>query len=138
MPTPGSAGESEPALVTTSATGAPRLGPDSPSNVFECADTATVEDTTQQHAEETKPTGRQRKARTDESADQGLHKKWTWLGVTRRLPRHTIDELVQSYRAGHSLASCSRLTGTPASTIKDALHKHDTPRPGGTHSTPNH
>ncbi|PSR70231.1 hypothetical protein C8258_04250 [Nocardia sp. MDA0666] len=102
--------------------------------------------------------------------------------IQRRLPRHTIDELVQTYRdgtttielarrydisktavlnlltregitrrhqpltdadidhlealylAGHPLASCSRLTGTPASTIKDALHKRGTlMRPTGGH-----
>ncbi|WP_063012716.1 hypothetical protein [Nocardia kruczakiae] len=104
--------------------------------------------------------------------------------IRRRLPRHTIDQLVQTYRggattlelaarydisktavlnlltregvtrrhqpltdadiehlehlylAGHSLASCSRLTGTPATTIKDALRERGTPmRPaGGNHN----
>ncbi|MFF0496540.1 hypothetical protein ACFYU5_09065 [Nocardia aobensis] len=60
-------------------------------------------------------------------------------GVTRRhqpLTDADIDHLENLYLAGHSLASCSRLTGTPASTIKDALHKRGTPmRPaGGNHN----
>ena len=51
-------------------------------------------------------------------------------GVTRRhqpLTDADIDHLERLYLAGHSLASCSRVTGTPASTIKDALHKRGTP-----------
>lgn len=58
-------------------------------------------------------------------------------GVTRRhqpLTDTDIDHLERLYLAGHSLASCSRLTGVPASTIKDALHKRGTPmRPAGGH-----
>lgn len=56
-------------------------------------------------------------------------------GVARRhqpLTDADVDHLERLYLAGHSLASCSRLTGTPASTIKDALHKRGTPmRPTG-------
>ncbi|PPJ23262.1 hypothetical protein C5F51_29415 [Nocardia nova] len=60
-------------------------------------------------------------------------------GVTRRhrpLTDADVDHLENLYLAGHSLASCTRLTGTPASTIKDALHKRGTPmRPaGGNHN----
>ncbi|PPJ36540.1 hypothetical protein C5E45_19115 [Nocardia nova] len=51
-------------------------------------------------------------------------------GITRRhqpLTDAEIDHLERLYLAGHSLISCSRLTGTPASTIKDALHTRGTP-----------
>lgn len=62
-------------------------------------------------------------------------------GITRRhqpLNDTDIDHLERLYLAGHSLVSCSRLTGAPASTIKDALHKRGTPmRPaGGTRNNP--
>ncbi|MGW5515652.1 hypothetical protein [Nocardia africana] len=57
--------------------------------------------------------------------------------VTRRhqpLTETDVDHLENLYLAGYSLASCSRVTGTPASTIKDALHKRGTPmRPAGGH-----
>ncbi|WP_036511090.1 MULTISPECIES: hypothetical protein [Nocardia] len=121
------------------------------------------------------PKRRQRKSATPPHAKPARN-------IQRRLPRHTIDQLVQDYRdgatalelaqrygisktavlnlltregvtrrhqpltdaegdhlerlylAGHSLTSCSRLTRTPASTIKDALHKRGTPmRPAGGH-----
>ncbi|MFF0496522.1 hypothetical protein ACFYU5_08975 [Nocardia aobensis] len=51
-------------------------------------------------------------------------------GITRRhqpLTDTDVDHLERLYLAGHSLTSCSRLTGAPASTIKDALHKRGTP-----------
>ncbi|SUA46429.1 Uncharacterised protein [Nocardia africana] len=121
------------------------------------------------------PTRRQRKS-------AGPVRPKSARNIQRRLPRHTIDQLVHAYRdgattlelaarydisktavlnllnrecvtrrhqpltdadinhlenlylAGHSLASCSRLTGTPASTIKDALHKRRIPmRPASGH-----
>ena len=121
------------------------------------------------------PRRRPRKSATPEQAKPARN-------IQRRLPRHTIDQLIQTYRegattlelatrydisktavlnllsredvtrrhqpltdadidhlenlylAGHSLASCSRLTGTPASTIKDAIHKRGTPmHPAGGH-----
>lgn|GEM_PF-3858055 len=43
-----------------------------------------------------------------------------------------IDHAERLYLAGHSLVTCGKLTGFPASTIKDALHKRGTPmRPAG-------
>ncbi|MFD6354266.1 hypothetical protein [Nocardia tengchongensis] len=43
-----------------------------------------------------------------------------------------IDHTERLYLAGHSLVSCSRLTGFPASTIRDALRTRRTPmRPAG-------
>ena len=49
-----------------------------------------------------------------------------------------IDNVERLYLAGHSLASCSRLTGFAASTIRDALHERGTPMraPGGHHQGP--
>ncbi|MEV6768778.1 hypothetical protein AB0N05_09155 [Nocardia sp. NPDC051030] len=43
-----------------------------------------------------------------------------------------IDHADLLYLAGHSLVSCSKLTGFPASTIRDALRERGTPmRPAG-------
>ncbi|MRH91555.1 hypothetical protein GFY24_29645 [Nocardia sp. SYP-A9097] len=43
-----------------------------------------------------------------------------------------IDHAERLYLTGHSLTSCSRLTGFPASTIRDALRTRGTPmRPAG-------
>ncbi len=49
-----------------------------------------------------------------------------------------IDNVERLYLAGHSLASCSRLTGFPASTIRDALRQRGTPMraPGGRREAP--
>ncbi|WP_067540398.1 hypothetical protein [Nocardia crassostreae] len=54
------------------------------------------------------------------------------------IPADHIDNIERLYLAGHSLASCSRLSGFPASTIRDALRQRGTPmRPaGGRHRGP--
>ncbi len=58
-------------------------------------------------------------------------------GIQRRHQSMTsadVDHVERLYLAGHSLATCSRLTGFPASSIRDALHKRGTPmRPAGGH-----
>ncbi|MEV6102311.1 hypothetical protein [Nocardia sp. NPDC051981] len=61
--------------------------------------------------------------------------------VSRRFQSMTtndVDHVERLYLAGHSLASCSRLTGFPASTIRDALRERGTPMraPGGRHRAP--
>ncbi|MET8426858.1 hypothetical protein [Nocardia sp. NPDC004860] len=67
------------------------------------------------------------------------------LLTNRKVPRrfqsmttNDIDHVERLYLAGHSLVSCSRLTGFPASTIRDALRERDTPMraPGGRHRAP--
>ncbi|MFI6998361.1 hypothetical protein [Nocardia sp. NPDC050175] len=67
------------------------------------------------------------------------------LLTNREVPRrhqsmttHDIDHAERLYLAGHSLANCSKLTGFPASTIRDALRTRGTPmRPaGGRHHGP--
>ncbi|WP_305781313.1 hypothetical protein [Nocardia nova] len=76
-------------------------------------------------------------ARYDISKTAGLN-LLTREGATRRhqpLTDADINHLENLYLAGHSPTSCSRLTGTPASTIEDALHKRGTPmRPAGGHN----
>ncbi|MGW5106146.1 hypothetical protein [Nocardia sp. NPDC004123] len=54
------------------------------------------------------------------------------------IPTDDIDNVERLYLAGHSLASCSRLTGFPASTIRDALRQRGTPMrtPGGRRQGP--
>ncbi|WP_157514386.1 hypothetical protein [Nocardia concava] len=54
------------------------------------------------------------------------------------MPANDIDNAERLYLVGHSLASCSRLTGFPASTIRDALRERGTPMraPGGRHQGP--
>ncbi len=56
-------------------------------------------------------------------------------GVARRYQSMTttdIDQAERLYLAGHSFASCSKMTGFPASTIRDALRERGTPmRPTG-------
>ncbi|WP_153411298.1 hypothetical protein [Nocardia macrotermitis] len=56
-------------------------------------------------------------------------------GVPRRFQSMTatdIDRAERLYRAGHSLASCAKLTGFPATSINRALNKRGTPmRPAG-------
>ncbi|MFI6998367.1 hypothetical protein [Nocardia sp. NPDC050175] len=49
-----------------------------------------------------------------------------------------VDHAERLYLAGHSLTSCARHTGFPASTIRDAFRKRGTPmRPaGGRHRGP--
>ncbi|MEC3918412.1 hypothetical protein [Nocardia sp. CDC160] len=43
-----------------------------------------------------------------------------------------IDHSERLYLSGHSLVTCSKLTGFPASTIRDALRQRGTPmRPAG-------
>lgn len=62
-------------------------------------------------------------------------------GIPKRfksIPAEDIDNVERLYLAGHSLAGCSRLTGFPASTIRDALCERGTPMraPGGRHRRP--
>lgn len=54
------------------------------------------------------------------------------------IPTDDIDNVERLYLAGHPLASCSRLTGFPASTIRDALRERGTPMraPGGRNRGP--
>lgn len=54
------------------------------------------------------------------------------------MPADDIDNVERLYLAGHSLVSCSRLTGFPASTIRDALRERGTPMrtPGGRRQGP--
>ncbi|WP_327098202.1 hypothetical protein OIE68_04965 [Nocardia vinacea] len=67
------------------------------------------------------------------------------LLTNREVPRRyqsmapdDVDHTERLYLSGHSLASCSRLTGFPASTIRDALRQRGTPMrpPRGRHLGP--